>query len=251
MRICGGFIPPGRRAPHWLQDLVKPQPTLGTPVAQGCPQGPWGWQGPAPCGGACGPGRSEPRSTCSFLSTCSRGKWTCRDSAHCSSTCTLYGEGHVVTFDGQRFVFQGNCEYILATVRAGGGQVGGGATGAGRGRGHRGRRRGGPAGAAQSSWLAPPQHSLPTGRLRCQRLPVHLQDPDGECGVREVRRHLLPGHQSLPGGEQAGRRPHTAASVPLAPRKGQRHLPELNSHTGWEAGSPPRSLSQPSVQCPR
>ncbi|KAM8812748.1 mucin-6, partial [Rhynchonycteris naso] len=47
--------------------------------------------------------------------TCSRGKWTCQQSAHCSSTCTLYGEGHVVTFDGQRFVFEGNCEYILAT----------------------------------------------------------------------------------------------------------------------------------------
>ncbi|XP_036077522.1 mucin-6 [Rousettus aegyptiacus] len=47
--------------------------------------------------------------------TCSRGKWTCQQSAHCSSTCTLYGEGHVVTFDGQRFVFDGNCEYILAT----------------------------------------------------------------------------------------------------------------------------------------
>ncbi|XP_054581703.1 mucin-6 [Eptesicus fuscus] len=47
--------------------------------------------------------------------TCSRGKWTCRQSAHCSSTCTLYGEGHVVTFDGQRFVFEGSCEYILAT----------------------------------------------------------------------------------------------------------------------------------------
>ncbi|XP_014651217.1 PREDICTED: mucin-6 [Ceratotherium simum simum] len=47
--------------------------------------------------------------------TCSKGKWTCQQSAHCSSTCTLYGEGHVVTFDGQRFVFNGNCEYILAT----------------------------------------------------------------------------------------------------------------------------------------
>ncbi|ELK13188.1 Mucin-6 [Pteropus alecto] len=47
--------------------------------------------------------------------TCSRGKWTCQQRARCSSTCTLYGEGHVVTFDGQRFVFDGNCEYILAT----------------------------------------------------------------------------------------------------------------------------------------
>lgn len=58
-------------------------------------------------------------------STCSRGKWQCQQSAHCSSTCTLYGEGHVVTFDGQRFVFDGNCEYILATVRPGGRDHGG------------------------------------------------------------------------------------------------------------------------------
>ncbi|XP_074854651.1 mucin-6 [Carettochelys insculpta] len=47
--------------------------------------------------------------------TCTRGKWKCVQKSKCSSTCTLYGEGHVVTFDGQRFVFDGNCEYILAT----------------------------------------------------------------------------------------------------------------------------------------
>ncbi|XP_064347878.1 mucin-6 [Camelus dromedarius] len=47
--------------------------------------------------------------------TCSGGTWACQQSSHCPSTCTLYGEGHVVTFDGQRFVFDGNCEYILAT----------------------------------------------------------------------------------------------------------------------------------------
>ncbi|KAI5934970.1 Mucin-6 [Manis javanica] len=47
--------------------------------------------------------------------TCSRGKWSCQQSARCTSTCTLYGEGHVLTFDGQRFAFNGNCEYILAT----------------------------------------------------------------------------------------------------------------------------------------
>ncbi|XP_059785966.1 mucin-6 [Balaenoptera ricei] len=50
---------------------------------------------------------------------CSRGTWSCQQSAHCPSTCTLYGEGHVVTFDGQRFVFDGNCEYILATDSCG------------------------------------------------------------------------------------------------------------------------------------
>ncbi|CAN0348725.1 unnamed protein product [Rangifer tarandus platyrhynchus] len=47
--------------------------------------------------------------------TCSNGTWSCQQSAHCPSTCSLYGEGHVVTFDGQRFVFEGNCEYILVT----------------------------------------------------------------------------------------------------------------------------------------
>ncbi|XP_027950071.1 mucin-6 [Eumetopias jubatus] len=47
--------------------------------------------------------------------TCARGKWACWQSARCSSTCTLYGEGHVVTFDGQRFTFDGSCGYILTT----------------------------------------------------------------------------------------------------------------------------------------
>ncbi|XP_032270735.1 mucin-6 [Phoca vitulina] len=47
--------------------------------------------------------------------TCSRGKWACWQSARCSSTCTLYGEGHVLTFDGQRFMFDGSCGYILTT----------------------------------------------------------------------------------------------------------------------------------------
>nr|XP_020142403.1 mucin-6 [Microcebus murinus] len=60
------------------------------------------------------PGGTELHADCRTC-TCSRGKWTCQDSPHCPSTCALYGEGHVVTFDGQRFVFDGNCEYILAT----------------------------------------------------------------------------------------------------------------------------------------
>lgn len=49
-------------------------------------------------------------------STCTKGKWKCVQKTRCSSTCNLYGEGHITTFDGQRFVFDGNCEYILAMV---------------------------------------------------------------------------------------------------------------------------------------
>uniref|UniRef100_A0A2K6KY84 Mucin 6, oligomeric mucus/gel-forming/pseudo n=1 Tax=Rhinopithecus bieti TaxID=61621 RepID=A0A2K6KY84_RHIBE len=60
------------------------------------------------------PGGAELHTDCRTC-TCSRGRWDCQQGTHCPSTCTLYGEGHVVTFDGQRFVFDGNCEYILAT----------------------------------------------------------------------------------------------------------------------------------------
>nr|XP_037853266.1 mucin-6 [Chlorocebus sabaeus] len=60
------------------------------------------------------PGGAELHTDCRTC-TCSRGRWACQQGTHCPSTCTLYGEGHIVTFDGQRFVFDGNCEYILAT----------------------------------------------------------------------------------------------------------------------------------------
>ncbi|CAO2583912.1 Muc6 [Lemmus lemmus] len=60
------------------------------------------------------PGGSELHTDCKTC-TCSQGRWTCQLSAQCPSTCVLYGEGHVITFDGQRFVFDGNCEYTLAT----------------------------------------------------------------------------------------------------------------------------------------
>ncbi|KAM6159449.1 mucin-6 [Rhynchocyon petersi] len=69
-----------------------------------------------PCefAGASYPRGSEINSNC-HTCTCERGKWACQVDAHCPATCTLYGEGHVITFDGQRFLFQGNCEYTLAT----------------------------------------------------------------------------------------------------------------------------------------
>ncbi|NXP24083.1 MUC6 protein, partial [Scytalopus superciliaris] len=59
--------------------------------------------------------RGEQIQTECEICTCTKGKWKCVQKSRCSSTCNLYGEGHITTFDGQRFVFDGNCEYILAT----------------------------------------------------------------------------------------------------------------------------------------
>ncbi|NXH18596.1 MUC6 protein, partial [Bucco capensis] len=59
-------------------------------------------------------GKGEQIHTECEICTCAKGKWKCVQKSRCSSTCNLYGEGHITTFDGQRFVFDGNCEYILA-----------------------------------------------------------------------------------------------------------------------------------------
>lgn len=34
------------------------------------------------------------------------------------ATCAVYGDGHYLTFDGQRYSFSGNCEYTLVQVRS-------------------------------------------------------------------------------------------------------------------------------------
>ncbi|KAM4845225.1 mucin-6, partial [Thomomys bottae] len=91
----------------------------GCVCAEGLYEDPEGQCVPAeecPCefAGASYPGGAKIHTNCKTC-TCSQGKWTCQQNADCSSTCVLYGEGHVVTFDGQRFVFDGNCEYILTT----------------------------------------------------------------------------------------------------------------------------------------
>ncbi|XP_023580171.1 mucin-6 [Trichechus manatus latirostris] len=65
-------------------------------------------------GGTSYPPGAELNTDCQTC-ICKQGKWVCEQSAGCASTCTLYGEGHVITFDGQRFVFDGNCEYTLTT----------------------------------------------------------------------------------------------------------------------------------------
>ncbi|XP_040111162.1 mucin-5B [Oryx dammah] len=45
--------------------------------------------------------------------TCGGRRWQCSDRP-CLGTCVAYGDGHFLTFDGDRYSFEGSCEYTLA-----------------------------------------------------------------------------------------------------------------------------------------
>ncbi|XP_041522462.1 mucin-5B [Microtus oregoni] len=45
--------------------------------------------------------------------TCKNRRWECTDQP-CMGACVAYGDGHFVTFDGERYIFEGSCEYTLA-----------------------------------------------------------------------------------------------------------------------------------------
>ncbi|XP_042157128.1 mucin-5AC-like, partial [Oncorhynchus tshawytscha] len=44
--------------------------------------------------------------------TCEGRKWQCTKK-QCDGMCAIYGDGHFITFDEERFTFNGDCEYIL------------------------------------------------------------------------------------------------------------------------------------------
>nr|XP_034491164.1 mucin-2 [Marmota flaviventris] len=48
---------------------------------------------------------------CNNTCTCQRGRWQCTQFL-CHGTCSIYGSGHYITFDGKHYDFDGHCSYV-------------------------------------------------------------------------------------------------------------------------------------------
>ena len=48
-------------------------------------------------------------------SVCRDRKWNCTEHV-CDATCSMLGMAHYITFDGLKYMFPGECQYVLAQV---------------------------------------------------------------------------------------------------------------------------------------
>nr|XP_057931090.1 mucin-2-like [Doryrhamphus excisus] len=55
--------------------------------------------------------------------TCKSRQWQCTD-RQCDGSCTIYGEGHYITFDEKKFSFNGDCDYVFSQDYCGDGKEG-------------------------------------------------------------------------------------------------------------------------------
>lgn len=51
-------------------------------------------------------------------SVCQDRKWNCTDHV-CDASCSALGLAHYFTFDGLKYLFPGECQYVLVQVRPG------------------------------------------------------------------------------------------------------------------------------------
>lgn len=51
-----------------------------------------------------------------LYSYCSGRRFVCSTN-ECDGVCSIYGDGHYISFDEKRFEFSGQCEYTLVQVR--------------------------------------------------------------------------------------------------------------------------------------
>lgn len=58
------------------------------------------------------------RPPCCRSSVCRDRKWNCTDHV-CDATCSAIGMAHYLTFDGLKYMFPGECQYVLVQVSVG------------------------------------------------------------------------------------------------------------------------------------
>ncbi|XP_072277621.1 mucin-2-like [Pyxicephalus adspersus] len=70
------------------------------------------WRSPVLCSDPQTPQKDPQKDSMVPICTCTNRTWVCGSKPE-KAICTLYGQGHYITFDNKRFTINGNCEYTL------------------------------------------------------------------------------------------------------------------------------------------